>query len=62
MFSLVISCDQNPAGMAGQKSSMKSMGLIKAYFYLVLYLSHEAQGCGISTTKWLRGIKQRTSV
>ena len=55
--------DQCPARIAGQKSSMKSTRLIKAYFYLVQIFIPAAQAdVGSRRQNMLRCTKQRTSV
>jgi hypothetical protein len=55
--------DQCPARISGQKSSMKSTRLIKAYFYLVQIFIPAAQAdVGSAPQNKERRIKQRTSV
>jgi hypothetical protein len=55
--------DQCPARISGQKSSMKSTRLIKAYFYLVQIFIPAAQAdVGSRRQNMMRCTKQRTSV
>jgi hypothetical protein len=62
LFSLTFLGDQCPVAITGQKSSMKSTWLIKALFYLALYLCRSYMYVwDLDDDTGLRRFKQRTS-